>query len=342
MDKKNLDKAILISLGLIILLLSFFVLKPILAIIFLAFVLAYSLYPFYAFFFKKTKSKSFSAFLVSFILFFLILVPIVFLTPLLLKETMTLYNSAKEINITKEINFLFPSKFSEKTLQTIDNQFSVLTNNFFNSLINSFNSFLTTKLLSFLIGFAIFFFLFYYLIQNIEEISRELLLLIPLKKEVSEKFAHEFKNITLGIIYGQVLLGIVQGLLMGLFLYIINFQNVLFFTVVGIIAGILPLIGPSLVWIPVGIILLSKGQIILAIILVIYGSIVSWFFDGFVRPYIISERTVLSLPLSFVGMVGGVYSFGFLGLIIGPLVMSYLMLILSFYKEKKFADIFRE
>ncbi|MEM4719615.1 MAG: AI-2E family transporter [Candidatus Pacearchaeota archaeon] len=341
MDKKTIDNFLLFLLVLIILVLSFFVLKPLLTILFISFILAYSFSPLYNFLYKKIKSKAFSAFIIVFIFVLIIFLPLVLLTPTLIAEVRNLYLFTQNIELSETIRTISPYKFSEDTLKKIDTQFSLLNKDFFNFLTNFFSSFIYTNFPTILFGFIIFLFLFYYIIQNLDELSKEIFSLIPLKEEALEKFVLEFKNITKTVVYGQVLLGILQGLLIGLFLYVINFESIVFFTFVGIIAGILPIIGMSVVWIPVSLILLIQNKIVVAILLVIYANIVSLFIDGFLRPYIISERTLLSIPLSFVGVVGGIYAFGMLGILIGPLVLSYLILIINFYKEGKFKELLK-
>ena len=333
MEKEFLDKIILTLLITAIFVLSFFVLRPILMTLFLAFILAYTFFPLYAFFFKRTKSKSFSAFIVTFFLVLFVVLPLIFLTPLLVMDVKSLYLSSQNIKISQGIKAIFSSNIYEEILKTIDLRFSEAVSKFFGYLASSFDSFIY-GFPQLVINFIIFLFLFYYIIQNLDENFKEIKKLIPIKEEIMEKFAFEFKNVTKSIIYGQIFLGIVQGLLMGLFLYVIRFENSLFFTLIGILAGILPIVGQSLVSVPVGLILLSNGQIILAIVLFVYGNIVGWFIDGFMRPYILSERTILSVSLSFVGIIGGVYSFGIPGVIIGPPLLAYLVLIISFYKEE--------
>lgn len=342
MEKKIIDKTILISLTVIIFFLSFFILRSMLTILFLSFLMAYTFYPVYLYLFNKTHSKKFSSVIVTFLVLIIIFLPVFFLAPPLAREIKSLYASSNSIDLSQSIESVFPGRFSKETLKIVDSQFHNFLDKLFENLNKSFENFLYNRLYLAFIGFVIFLFLFYYAIQNLDEISKEIIGLIPLKKDAAEKFSREFKSITSSIVYGQILLGIVQGLLMGLFLFIIRFESTLFFTSVGVVAGILPMVGPSLVWIPVSLILLTRGQFILALILVVYGLIVGWFVDGFLRPYILSERTVLSIPLSFLGMVGGVYAFGIVGLIIGPLIIAYLILIINFYKEGRFNEILKE
>jgi predicted PurR-regulated permease PerM len=64
--------------------------------------------------------------------------------------------------------------------------------------------------------------------------------------------------------------------------------------------------------------------------------------DNVLRSYIISRKTNLSQAIVLVGMLGGLFLFGILGLIIGPLIMAYLIALLESYKDKSLYTLFTE
>jgi predicted PurR-regulated permease PerM len=100
----------------------------------------------------------------------------------------------------------------------------------------------------------------------------------------------------------------------------------------------IPLLGPYLIWIPVVIYLLIGGNSFSAAGLSIFGLIASSI-DNVLRPLIVSRRTKLHSALVIVGMVGGLLIFGVLGLIIGPLILAYLLIVLEIYRNKKLPGI---
>ncbi|MEM4330883.1 MAG: AI-2E family transporter, partial [Candidatus Pacearchaeota archaeon] len=251
-----------------------------------------------------------------------------------IQETRDVYFKIKNYNIEGVLISILPSDSSNELLSTIKAQYNSIVNGFFSFLINKFNSFLV-NLPAFALYFIIFIFLLYYFIIDQEKIENEIKKILPIEEKKKDVFFQEFRNITLGIFYGQILVGILQGVLLGLFLFTIKFENSLFLTFLGIIAGVLPIIGPSVVWIPASLILIAKGKIVVTLLLVLYGFFVSWFADGFLRPYILSKRSSMSLSLSFISMTGGVFAFGLIGIVLGPLFISYLVLIINFYKEKR-------
>lgn len=88
-------------------------------------------------------------------------------------------------------------------------------------------------------------------------------------------------------------------------------------------------VGPPLVWGPAALWLFSQGQTGSAIFLVIYGLVVISGVDNIVKPYLISRGGTLPLLLVFMGVLGGVLAFGFIGVFLGPVILAVAYSLLS-------------
>ena len=80
--------------------------------------------------------------------------------------------------------------------------------------------------------------------------------------------------------------------------------------------------GPPLVWGPVAVALYLKGETGFAIFLALWGTLAVSSVDNFLKPMLISKGTPLPMALVFLGVFGGVIAFGFLGLILGPILLA--------------------
>ena len=80
--------------------------------------------------------------------------------------------------------------------------------------------------------------------------------------------------------------------------------------------------GPPLVWVPVAIALYLKGDMGYAIFLALWGTFAVSSVDNFLKPMLISQGTPLPMALVFLGVFGGLLSFGFLGILLGPIFLS--------------------
>jgi predicted PurR-regulated permease PerM len=85
--------------------------------------------------------------------------------------------------------------------------------------------------------------------------------------------------------------------------------------------------------------LFVKGLIVPAIGITVFG-ILSSIIDNFVRPFLVSQRTRMHPAVVLVGMIGGFLMFGFLGFILGPLILAYLLIILEIYRNKHIPGVF--
>lgn len=340
MDNKSIDRALIFGGIGILFILTFFVLKPLIVPMILAFIFGYVCVPAYKGLKRRIKLESLSAIIIICALIALLIVPLGFLMPALTKQTFNLYLKVQDVNLGASLQSLLPSSISPELARAINLQTNSILSKLFSSIMNEFSEFIS-DLPSLLLKVTIFLFIFYFVLIDFDKIGKALAEFVPLSKENSNRFAREFRNVTEGILYGQILLGILQGVMMGLMMFILGIEGTLLLTIVAIIAGVLPMIGPTIVWIPLGIILIINGHPIQAIILAVWGMFVSAITDGLLRPYILSKRSLIPVAWGFIGTIGGLYAFGLVGLILGPLIIAYVIIILQFYKQKRFNELFK-
>ena len=333
--EEEYSRKVMISIVLLVLLVaSFFILKPILMAIIMGFVLAFVLNPFYNWFFRKTKSANLSASIISILLVLIIVISFYFLVPLLIKQSFKIYQASQQIDIMPIFQQFFPSFFSSEQFTsefaTIIHSFITKSTNYFmNSLSDLVLNFPTLSLQLLVVAFTFFFVLRDkdHLIRYIESIS-------PFPKEIEKKFFDSSKVITASVLYGQVVTGIIQGIIAGTGFFIFKAPNALLLTLLAALMGILPILGTPVVWVPVAIYFFIAANNVSAFGVIIFG-IISSTVDNLIRPIIVSRRTNMHSGLILIGMVGGFLFFGLLGLIIGPLILAYLLIILELYKSKK-------
>ncbi|MFQ5531099.1 MAG: AI-2E family transporter, partial [Candidatus Nanoarchaeia archaeon] len=133
--------------------------------------------------------------------------------------------------------------------------------------------------------------------------------------------------------------GVVQGLVVGIGFFIFRVPNALLLTLLASLAGIFPIIGTTIVWAPVVIYLFLAGNNFAAIGIIFFG-IISSSIDNLIRPIFVSKRTNVHTAVILIGMIGGLFLFGILGFILGPLILSYLLVILELYRTKGEKPIF--
>ena len=319
----------LILIGLIVLL--FLILKPILLSILLGIIFAFIFFPIYSWIRKKTKSKNLSAFLICALLVSIIVVPIILLFPYLIEQLVNSYTSFKQIDIITPIKLLFPNILTNDFLLVIiEDTIESTTSNFINSFLNSLT---IDNIMSFAFQILVFFFTLFFTLRDNEELNSYIKSLLPFSKEIQNKLYKSSKEITASILYGQVIIGLIQGASLGIGLFIFSVPNAILLTIVAILAGILPIIGTALVWVPVLIYLLVAGNVGAAIGVLIFG-LFSSSIDNILRPLFLSKKATLSPSLAMIGVIGGWMFFGVLGIILGPLIIAYFLIIVESYRNK--------
>jgi len=332
---KKITAAILL---IALLVLSFFLIKPILLAVIIGVILAFIFEPVYKRLFKIVKSKNLSAILICIGLIVLIILPFWFLTPIFIDQSVKFYTASQQMDFIAPIKSIFPSLFtSEKFIEEV----SSILSNFATKITNGIVGYLSDLILNLpnlLLQLAIVLFTFYFTLKDKDQLFSYAQSLMPFSKEVENKIIHSTKGITMSVIYGQVIVGLIQGLIAGVGFFIFRVPNALLLTFIAALAGIFPIIGTAIIWIPVALYLLLTGNIFAAIGVAIFGAISS-IADNFLRPIIIARKSKIHPAILLIGMIGGLFMFGFLGFILGPLIIAYLLIFLEIYRDKKIKGI---
>jgi len=319
--------------------LSFLLLQPILLAIIVGIILAFIFTPVYNWVYKKIKLKNVSAGLICILLIILIVLPLWFLTPIAIDQSFKVYLSVQKIDFVTPLKTIFPSLFvSDEFSAEIGGILSSFVTQTSNSLINYFSD-LILNFPTLMLKLFVVLFTFYFVLRDQRKLLDYIKSLLPFGKEVQKKLFDYSKGITVSVIYGQVIVGIIQGFVLGIGLFIFGIPNALLLTLFAALAAMFPIIGTFVVWLPLVIYLFIAGSTFPAVGILIFG-LLSSSIDNLLRPLIVARRTSIHSSIILVGMVGGFFLFGILGLILGPLILSYLLVILELYRNKKSPELF--
>lgn len=338
MQKQKLFQAILIIILIILLYLSFLIIKPFLTPILLSFVIAYLFYPVYSWLksrlskhFKglhaKTRERLASVIMVT-LIFLIIVVPSAFLITTLIQQTTSTYQLLQGMKIGNGLN----SILSHWGL-TFSGVLEALGKNLQQYIVTSASN-IISGVTSLFIDLSIFFFLLFFVFIEGKVWVTASLKSIPLKKEHKEGLFDQVQNVTHAILYGYFLTAVIQGLLGAVMLLIFRVPNALFWGVVMMILSFLPIVGTPIVWIPIALVELIKSNYIAGVGILVIGFLILINVDNFIRPKLIGKKAKLSTPLVFLGVLGGLALFGFIGIILGPLVLALLITTIDFFSPR--------
>jgi predicted PurR-regulated permease PerM len=185
-----------------------------------------------------------------------------------------------------------------------------------------------------LLEVAIMYFLLYYMLTGYQAFENAIIKFMPFRHKNSLLFWKELKNITYSNVLGQSVISIVQGTLVGVGFVMFGFRDPFFWSVISIFLAFLPVVGPPLVFVPAGLIALSNGDTFSGVGIMLWGFILVTNIDNVMR-MLIARKIADSHPLiTIIGVVIGLPYFGILGLVFGPLLLSYFILLVNMYQTR--------
>ena len=332
-DEAYFDKVMTAIILIVLIVFSFFLLKPILLSILFGLLLAFLFTPVYDWLQKRIKSKNLTAAIIMILLLLMIFIPIWFLIPILIDQSFKIFQTTLQIDFVTPLKNLFPKFFASEQFSTqISSVVSSFTIKTANSVTNAFTDVLL-NLPAISMHMLVVLFTFFFTLRDRDKIAGYVKSLLPFPKEVENKLFQYSSEITKSVLYGQILIGMLQGIIAGLGFFIFSVPNALFLTLLAVIVGVLPILGTAIIWIPVFIIMLIAGNNLAAWGIFAFGMVSAWI-DNILRPIFISKMTKIHSGIVLISMIGGAFFFGILGFVIGPLVIAYLLIILELYRKK--------
>ena len=100
----------------------------------------------------------------------------------------------------------------------------------------------------------------------------------------------------------------------------------------------IPILGPFLVYVPAGLILIATGSVIKGVLLIVIGTVAVSQIDNILRPLLVSGKTGMHTMLLFVSIMGGVGMFGLLGIVLGPFIAAVFVSMFDIFRLKLTED----
>jgi len=329
MNEKEVKKYF--ALGFIIILFLFlaYALGKYISAIFGALIFYYLFNWLFKFLKNKLKiNKHIAAIVIIIVTLLIIIIPTYLFLNTAFTEVGNLYeNRGSIIDGVKKINELVP----EYDLSNIISQQLTNFGNWLQSIIiQSFAS-----ITHIIISLIIMYFILYYLYVNSDKVENGLIWLIPFNKKNSKRLINKFKNVTYSTVITSGLIAVMQGLLISIGFIMFGLRGALLWGLIGAIISFLPVLGTALIWGPAAIILLIQHQPMFAIGMFIWGIFLSNI-DNVIRPQLQNKIGKIHPLITLLGIFIGIPFFGLLGIIIGPLLLSYLLLSVNMFREEYF------
>ncbi|MCX7648004.1 MAG: AI-2E family transporter [Elusimicrobiales bacterium] len=326
---------VIVSILILIIIYGFIkLISPFILAIFLGIIFSVVYYPVYSFFINKKINENISAFLSVIFMFVTIVVPFLLFGWLLFKEAKMIYPQTIDYlnnNIYKmKLNIPSFIPFSSLDIKEI-----LVTNleEFQRAILKSGGG-IIKNIFFFFVNFFVMLISMFFLFKDGKKLLNWLIELVPLENKYIERILMQFSVTTNSIIKGVLLTAFVQGIVAALGYYIAGLNSPIMLGFLVIFSALIPFLGTSMVTIPVAIYCYLTKDFTTTIFIFIWGMFVVGLIDNFVRPIFIGKNAKLPIALVFLGIIGGLKTYGPIGIFLGPIFVSVIITLLEIYKEK--------
>jgi len=343
-DEKKFGNYFLLGVVIAAFLVFLFMIRVFILPMILAVVIAIMVHPLYVVVLQITKEKrSISSLICCVIVVITLLVPLALMGELVVSQSIELYRGAapqidelmlkvksgtvgSAVNVYAErLNSSYGINIELKPvlLNTLDYLGSNAPN-----IVNRFSR--TTAELAFN-AFIIIFSLFYFL-RDGEGLMIKIRNLVPIGTGYKEKIITGFYSMTNAIVKGVLLIALLQSFLATLTLWIFGVKAWLLWGMMALVLSVIPFVGTGAILVPVGIIRIITGDASQGILIIMISVFFISLIDNVLRPRIIGYHAGMHDLLVFFSIIGGIYTFGPAGLVIGPLIAAVFLTMVEIYQ----------
>jgi predicted PurR-regulated permease PerM len=196
----------------------------------------------------------------------------------------------------------------------------------------------TMGAVNFLFMLFVWLYTMYFFLLDGERLLEKILYYLPLQDHDEQQMLARFTSVTRATLKGTAAIGILQGGLAGVALWVVGIHSAAFWGVIMVVLSIIPGVGTALIWLPAAVILGFSGAIGNAVGLLVFCSVVAGSVDNLLRPVLVGKDTQMHELMIFFSTMGGIFMFGLVGIIIGPIIAALFVTLWEIYGQA-FQDI---
>lgn len=341
MNHRHLQVYFFLAIFMSVLGMAYLVFKPFLTLIIFAGILAILSRPIFRRLLKYFKGhRGLASGSTVFLTLLIVLIPLSFVVISLSVEAVQLFNYLRtEVDFSEIQNSLSVLVGQNQAVEIT--QRLALAINDVASYIQPVVSNLTSSVLAIfsntvqaIFSLIIILFVMYYILKDGKELKTQLLDLSPLDDKIDERLLKRIHDAVTAVAYGEFVVAILKGIIGALVFLVLSLPSPIFWgTIIGF-SHLIPGIGTALVTIPFAIWLFLTGQYVVGIIFTIIAVAIIGLVDNFIAPQLIGNKIHLHPLLILLSLLGGVLTFGAVGLFFGPIIVAVMMALIDIYRTE--------
>lgn len=170
-------------------------------------------------------------------------------------------------------------------------------------------------------SFFVFLFSLFFLLRDGHQLAALLVGLLPFRPDESRRLLNETRGLVVASVGAGLAVAGAQGAIGGVAFWLLGLGAPAVWGLVMAIAALIPLVGAAMVWVPAAAWLMLSGEVARGVALAAVGTLGISMVDNVLRPLLLSDKTSANGLVVFLGLLGGASAFGFVGLVIGPIIL---------------------
>ena len=270
---------------------------------------------------KRKWKKGKAATLIVLVSFFIIMLPIISFSSLIFNKVAPFISHPEIVKgYIEEIQNRFDVIIlSEKNIAQIQGFATGMVSNILNVGLSLFSS------------IAMMYFFLYFLLISVGRLEATIILYLPFEKRKILLFGSELKAQTFSNAIGVPLIAVIQGLSAFVAYYIAGVPEAALWGILTGFASIIPIIGTGIIWVPVCIYLFGAGYTWQGFAVLAWSAIVMGSADNVIRFMLAKRMADVHPVITVLGVIMGLNYMGVPGLIFGPLLISYFVILIKIY-----------
>jgi predicted PurR-regulated permease PerM len=351
--KDGVFKYFFMMLFLAIALLAFYVALPFVNALLASAVVAYVFFPVYEKLQCCIKSRNIRAAVVSAFILLLFLAPLFLVIEAAAPDARYVYIRAKQKILTGELIDVPCPVGTESTLCKLQGRLQTVVQDpdvryYLDDVVSKGTNFVIGKISGIVLAlpvifinlFVTFFAVFYFL-RDGTKLLDHIKSLLPIQHRHREHIFLKLQDTAHAVVYGSIVVAVIQGALGGLGFWMFGLSSALLWGVIMALFAFVPFVGTAVIWLPAALAMIAAGsaahdQVMTwkGIGFLLYGFFIVSGIDNILKPMLIGDRAGVHPVLILIGVLGGLAVFGFVGFIIGPLVLAVFKVFLDIYKRE--------
>lgn len=261
-----------------------------------------------------------------------VIIPLIILSSLIVRELVVFYQDLESGQISIQSGFTVLQDYIQIIVPgyeiDIENQAKAVVNWVTDRSLAIFAGTLSTVLAFFIALIGTFYFF-----RDGKEFLQVIIRVSPLPDKDDEVIFKRLARAVRAVATGTVLTALIQGFLVAVGFSIFGIERAVLWGSMASVSAVMPGIGTTIVTAPAIIYLFIMGEMANAVGLLVWSMLIVGMIDNLVAPYLISRGNKLHPFIILISVLGGVILFGPIGFVIGPVVVTFFLVLLEIYNQ---------